>query len=242
MFKKLVRKLIYGYKANADDYIVHLRKIGMLIGKDCSIYAPTKVLIDEQYPWMISIGDHVRITQGVIILTHDYSWSVLKRINYNGESGRILGACGKVDIGNNVFIGMNAIILSGVSIGNNVVIGAGSVVTKNCDANCVYAGNPAYKIMSIEEFYVKRINAQIEEATSLARCYFDRNHTIPPKEVFHEFFMLFEDANLSNKIFLEKIKLNCNKDESFRYMENHTAPFKNYDEFIKYCLKSHKKL
>lgn len=27
---------------------------------------------------MITIGDHVRITEGVKILTHDYSWSVLK--------------------------------------------------------------------------------------------------------------------------------------------------------------------
>lgn len=49
-----------------------------------ALYIPTKTLIDEQYPWMITIGDHVRITEGVKILTHDYSWSVLK--NCRGES------------------------------------------------------------------------------------------------------------------------------------------------------------
>lgn len=59
-----------------------MRKIGVEIGKDVVIYVPSKTLIDEQYPWMISIGNHVRITEGVKILTHDYSWIVLK--NYSG--------------------------------------------------------------------------------------------------------------------------------------------------------------
>ena len=48
---------------------------------------------------MISIGNHVRITEGVKILTHDYSWSVLK--NYRGG---VFGASGTVEIGDNVFM------------------------------------------------------------------------------------------------------------------------------------------
>ena len=76
--KSILRKTAYGYKAESSSYIEHLRSIGMKIGSDCIIYVPTKTLIDEQYPWMITIGDHVRITEGVKILTHDYSWSVLK--------------------------------------------------------------------------------------------------------------------------------------------------------------------
>lgn len=52
-------------------------------------------------------------------------------------------------IGENVWIGMNSIILKGVIIGDNSVIGAGSVVTKNVDGNCIYAGNPAKKIREI---------------------------------------------------------------------------------------------
>lgn len=78
--KNILRKVVYGYKADSLSYIKHLKSIGMEIGSDCIIYAPTKTLIDEQYPWMITIGDHVRITEGVKILTHDYSWSVLKNI------------------------------------------------------------------------------------------------------------------------------------------------------------------
>ena len=56
-------------------------------------------------------------------------------------------ACFEMDkdilIGENVWIGMNCIILKGVVIGDNTIIGAGSIVTKNLEANCIYAGNPA---------------------------------------------------------------------------------------------------
>ncbi len=87
---------------------------------------------------MIKIGNNVRITRGCILLTHDYSWSVLA-----GVYGEILGGIGYLDIGDNVFIGMNSIILKNTSIGDNVVIGAGSVVSGKIECNSVYAGNPA---------------------------------------------------------------------------------------------------
>ena len=67
---------------------------------------------------------------------------------------------------------MNAIITRNVVIGNNVVIGAGSVVTGNCEDNGVYAGNPARKIMDIEEYFLKRKSAQLEEAKLLAKEYY----------------------------------------------------------------------
>lgn len=48
-----------------------------------------------------------------------------------------------ITVGDNVWIGGNAIILQGVTIGDNVVIGAGSVVTKDIPDNCLVIGNPA---------------------------------------------------------------------------------------------------
>jgi acetyltransferase-like isoleucine patch superfamily enzyme len=45
-------------------------------------------------------------------------------------------------IGNNVWIGMNSVVLPGVTIGDNVAIGAGSIVTQNIPANSIAAGNP----------------------------------------------------------------------------------------------------
>ena len=45
-------------------------------------------------------------------------------------------------IGNNVWLGMNVVVMPGVSIGNNVAVGANSVVTKNLPSDVIAAGNP----------------------------------------------------------------------------------------------------
>jgi acetyltransferase-like isoleucine patch superfamily enzyme len=55
-----------------------------------------------------------------------------------------------VIIGNNVWIGMNATILKGVTIGENSVVAAGSVVTKSVAPNTVVAGNPAVVVKTLE--------------------------------------------------------------------------------------------
>lgn len=52
-----------------------------------------------------------------------------------------------IKVGDNVFIGNEVMILSGVTVGNNVIIGAKSLVTKDCDSNSVYAGIPAKKYL-----------------------------------------------------------------------------------------------
>ena len=167
--KEMLKVLIYGRKANSARYIAYLKKIGVTVGEDVVIYSPMKTEIDEQYPWMLKIGSHVRIATGAIILNHDYSWSVLK----TAKGGSILGASGKVTIGDNVFIGMNAIITRGVTIGNNVVIGAGSVVTKDCPEGGIYAGNPARRIADLDTFFEKRKALQLKEAKDLAVEYYN---------------------------------------------------------------------
>src|SRR5204862_4018404 len=54
-----------------------------------------------------------------------------------------------VKIGDNVWIGMNAVILKGVTIGENSVVAAGAVVTKSVPPNAVVAGNPAVVVRQI---------------------------------------------------------------------------------------------
>jgi acetyltransferase-like isoleucine patch superfamily enzyme len=55
-----------------------------------------------------------------------------------------------VIIADNVWIGMNAIVLKGVTIGENSVVAAGSVVSKSVPANVVVAGNPAVIVKQLE--------------------------------------------------------------------------------------------
>ena len=238
MIKKIIRKLKNKHTATSEDYVAYLRKLGMQIGEDVTFYSPQKTLVDKQYPWQITIGDHVRITQGVIILTHDYSWSVLKSFESPDGSGAILGASGNVVIGNNVFIGMNTIILRNVTIGDNVIIGAGSVVSKNCESGWVYAGNPAKKIITVEEYYNKRKAKQLDEAKELYLSYWRRFGRKPEKEVFHECFMLFCNENSLNDVFLNKMKLCGNEKDSFTYLKNNHPVFNSFEEFSDYCMDS----
>ena len=62
--------------------------------------------------------------------------------NHNPEDFSLHEKCGPIEIGNNVWIGANAVILPKVKIGDNVVIGAGSVVTTDIPSNSVAVGNP----------------------------------------------------------------------------------------------------
>lgn len=241
MLKRLARKIILREKSDSKSYVSYLRKKGVSVGDDVIVYSPLHTEIDLTCPCLLTIGNHVRITRGVIILTHDYSWSVLKLLPEN--KGRILGAQSPVKIGDNVFIGMNAIITRGVTIGNNVVIGAGSVVTKDCESDSVYAGNPAKRIMSIYEFLEKRIALQFEEAKNLAHCYYDKFGKFPPKEVFYEYFMLFCSEAEAQEIpaFCSQMSLCENLEDSIKYMESNSPLFSTYDAFIKMCFESDKK-
>lgn len=238
MIKEVIKKIIKGDRYDSESYIARLRKLGVEIGDDCIIYVPSKTLIDEQYPWMISIGDHVRITQGVLILTHDFSWSVLKTtLDPDDGAPPVLGAAGRVVIGDNVFIGMNAIITRGAHIGDNTVIGAGSVVTGVCEPNSVYAGAPARKISTIDRFREKRVALQVVEARDLAIGYRERFGVMPPIEVFHEFFCLFADDETirGNSKFSSQMELCGNASAAYAAQANFDRPFKDYDEFLRFC-------
>lgn len=162
ILKKFKRRLLYGVKSDSKTYINYLSSLGMCIGEGTTIFDPPNTLIDETRPYLLNIGNNVKITYGVTILTHGYDWSVLKRVY-----GDVLGSAGEVSIGNNVFIGMNSTILKDVNIGNNVIIGANSLVNKDIPNNCVAAGNPCKIIMNLDEYYKKRKDAQLKEASDI---------------------------------------------------------------------------
>ena len=238
--KLFIKRNILKSKMTSEDVLNKLRDGGAEIGTDVLIYSTGKTLIDASSPYLLTIGSHVRIAEGVKILTHDYSWSVLKR--YEGSQirpGAVLGAQSAVEIGDNVFIGMNAIITRGVKIGSNVIIGAGSVVTKDCPSNGVYAGNPAKKIMTLEEYYRKREAMQFEEACDIARRYKQRFGKNPPKEIFSEYFMLFEDSQSAAEIpvFRAQMGRMDNYEVTVSFMEQRKPTYENYEAFLEACFR-----
>lgn len=120
-----------------------LRTAGMTIGKNVS--AMNGVHLDPARPWLLSIGDDVCFSLGVVVLTHDAS-----TILHTGYT-----RLAPVSIGSRVFVGAHAIILPGVTIGDDVVIGAGSVVSRDVPADSVVAGSPARRIATLSEWVEK---------------------------------------------------------------------------------------
>lgn len=228
MINKILRKLLYGNKADSKTYIEYLRSLGMKIGEETTIYVPTKTQIDTTRPWLISIGNNVKITEDVTILTHGFDWSVLK-----GVYGDILGS-GGVAIGNNVFIGMKSTILKGVHIGNNVIIGANSLVNKDIPDNCVAAGNPCKVIMGLEAYHEKRKAAQVAEARELVQLYRERYGREPDEKALHEFFWLFTDGNDElPECWESMMKLGENYEYTKEQFKKNNKKFKDMDEFLK---------
>mgnify|MGYP003303411670 CR=1 FL=1 len=123
-----------------------LRKRGVRIGNNVDILNSN---IDGCHGFLISIGNNVTIT-GATLLAHDASTK--KFLGYS--------KVGRIDIGNNVFIGNGAIILPNTHIGNQVIIGAGSVVGKNIPDNSVVIGNPCKILCSFDEYIEKPISEE----------------------------------------------------------------------------------
>ena len=92
----------------------------------------------------VIIGDNCQMAPNVAIYTAGHPVHPATR-NTMFEYGA------DVVIGDNVWIGGNAVICAGVHIGDNVVIGAGSVVTKDIPSWTVAAGNPCKVIREITE-------------------------------------------------------------------------------------------
>lgn len=95
-----------------------LKKRGLTIGDGCEILNGYDFVSE---PYLVEIGNNVRITSGVRITTHDGGMWVLRRLYpddcANGDK------FDRVKIGDNCPIGMNALIMPGVTIGENGIVG-----------------------------------------------------------------------------------------------------------------------
>lgn len=121
-------------------FIFEHRRIGNLsIGDDC-LFARN---VDIDITGDLTIGNGVKISEGVKILTHNHdSFGTYSDEDLIPFSNRAHNT--PLTIGDNALIGAHAIIMPNVkSIGENAIISASAVVTHPVPANCIVAGNPA---------------------------------------------------------------------------------------------------
>lgn len=124
-FDKLFRVLFY-YRLGRLKYLVmwlapphnsFIIATSSKIGKGMLCVHPIGTVVNAR-----SVGEHFIIGNNTVI-----------GANINGVP----------EIGDEVFVGVNCVIIGNIKIGNNVKIGAGSVVVKDVPSNCTVVGNPA---------------------------------------------------------------------------------------------------
>ena len=164
-------KLLFLKKFNYKKY---LKQIGLRFGNHCELY---KDVFWGSEPWLINLGNNVRITKGCKFVTHDGGIWVARNLLERQE----MDLFGPIHIGNNVHIGFDTIIMPGVTIGDNVIVGCGAVVTHDIPNNEVWAGIPAKKICNIEEYIQKHL-ADVDKTkcmkNSEKRAYLEKKYNI----------------------------------------------------------------
>ncbi len=130
-----------------------LKRRGTLrtIGDDCSVL--TNVVITD--PQFVVLGNNVRLS-GCTLFCHDGAVNMVNR-----AYGSRLDRFGKIVIGDDVFIGHQAVVLPGTTIGNKVLIGAGAVVSGMVPDNSVMVGVPARKVGTLDDLH-RRWSADAE--------------------------------------------------------------------------------
>lgn len=136
-----LKYLVFG--KNEKVMLDFFRRRGVAIGHDCHIYS--SILTPE--PYLIKISNNVTIATGVKFITHDNS--VCKVLT------KFTDVFGKIEIGDNCFIGAYSIILPGICLGSNCIVAAGSVVTKSFPSGSIIGGNPAKVISDIYKYREK---------------------------------------------------------------------------------------
>lgn len=106
----------------------YLRKMGVDIGRN--VFISYGAWLDIQ-DGKIVVEDNVRITKGCKVLSHDHTAWALR----DGE-----GVIGRTIIKQNAFLGMNVIVLPGVTIGEGSIVGAGCVIAKDVSPYSLIVG------------------------------------------------------------------------------------------------------
>lgn len=127
------RRFWLGRKSVVESYCCINNAVG-----DVTIGDYTRIGIHCTVIGPVCIGSHVNLAQGITVtaLNHNFG-DAARRIDEQGVSTK------PVVIGDDVWIGANAVILPGVTIGCHCVVAAGAVVSKDVPDNTLVGGVPA---------------------------------------------------------------------------------------------------
>jgi acetyltransferase-like isoleucine patch superfamily enzyme len=140
VFKMFRRDSCYRFSLHYTSQIIspenfiynkdNITLISLAVSGGCYFQANNKIIF----------GKNCLIAPGVKIISS----------NHNKTNKEIIKET-PIIIGDDVWIGANAILLPGVEIGNNCIVGAGAVVTKSFkDEHTVIVGNPAQNISKVK--------------------------------------------------------------------------------------------
>lgn len=156
-------KTIRGFtpKFGDDCYLAENSTIigDVIMGDRCSVWFNAVIRGDVHY---VRIGNLVNIQDGAIIhCTYETAPTNIGN-NVSIAHNAVVHGC---NIGDNVLIGMNAVIMDNAQIGSNTIIAAGSIVLENTkvESGSVYGGVPAKKIKSLSPEHSKNLLKRISE-------------------------------------------------------------------------------
>lgn len=227
MLKNKIKQIMYPNTYNSEAFVKYLRKKGCRIGSNTRFVSPKNTFIDIGRAKYITIGENCCFSRGAV-LAHDYSWYVMidSHDSLNPDPG------GQVTIGNNVFIGFEAVILPGVTIGNNVIIGARSVVTKDIPPNSIWAGNPAKHIAYLDEYVIKKESSKVNDAYKRAKFLNEFNElSIENMEYFA--FLFLERTEENYLKYIKRLEFNGRKNTN-RIKEMFFSTVPEFDSFQKF--------
>lgn len=122
------------------------RWMGAKVGKDCFI--GYEVWVDMTNTQLVELEDHVHIANRCLLLCHQRDMTEY----YIGDDYAKLGYIKrKIILKKGCLIGMNAMILPGVTVGEGAIVGAGSLVTKDIPAWTIATGRPAQVVKHIPQ-------------------------------------------------------------------------------------------
>lgn len=229
----VVRCVVSPNRYSPEAYIRYLRKCGVAIGEGSMIWDPQNTFIDTTRPHMLRIGKFAKITSGVKVLAHDYSCSVCTQ-----KYGLHVGEAKATTIGDNVFIGMNTVILMGADIGDNCIVGAGSVVSGSFPDDSVIGGNPARVICTLRELFDRRRTSELEAAVTYARSFRVKYGRPPTTEDMSNAFSWLYLPRTESSIREHPVLFKLNGVDMEKYKQaflDSSPQFESFDAFLDYA-------